>query len=47
MLRQERPDLVRRYWKGVLWWPSSCAASCGYASGNILKSYTGQQKKPR
>jgi len=47
MLRQERLDLVRRYWKGVLWRPSSFAASCGCASGNILNSYTGQQKKPR
>jgi putative transposase len=47
MLRQERPDLVQRYWQGVLSSPSNFAARCGGASGNILQSYTGQQKKPR
>jgi hypothetical protein len=31
MLRFERPDLVRRYWKGVLWSPSHFAASCSGA----------------
>ena len=31
MLRWERPDLVRRYWKGALWSPSYFAASCGGA----------------
>lgn len=29
VLRLKRPDLVRRYWKGVLWSPSYFAASCG------------------
>ena len=45
MLRQERPDLARRYWQGVLWSPSYFATSCGGAPGNILKSYIKQQKK--
>ncbi|PYU85901.1 MAG: hypothetical protein DMG51_07530 [Acidobacteria bacterium] len=31
MLRQERPELARRYWQGVLWSPSYFAASCGSA----------------
>jgi putative transposase len=47
MLRQERPDLARRYWQGVLWSPSYFAASCGGAPLNILKSYIEQQEKPR
>src|SRR5256885_6591198 len=37
MLRQERPDLAPRYWKGVLWSPSYFAASCGDAPLNMLK----------
>ena len=44
MLRQERPDLAARYWKGVLWSPSYFAASCGGAPINILKDYIRQQK---
>jgi len=43
MLRQERPDLAPRYWKGVLWSPSYFAASCGDAPINMLKSYIRQQ----
>ena len=46
MLRQERPDLMRRYWKGVLWSPSYFAASCAGAPINILKEYIQQQKTP-
>jgi len=46
MLRQERPDLMRRYWKGILWSPSYFAASCGGAPINILKDYIEQQKTP-
>ena len=44
MLRQERPDLAARYWKGALWSPSYFAASCGGAPINILKDYIQQQK---
>jgi putative transposase len=46
MLRSERPDLIKRYWKGVLWSPSYFAASCGGAPLNILKAYIEQQKTP-
>ena len=44
MLRQERPDLAARYWKGALWSPSYFAASCGGAPIIILKDYIKQQK---
>jgi putative transposase len=43
---QERPDLARRYWKGVLWSPSYFAARCGGAPATFWKSYIEQQKKP-
>jgi putative transposase len=46
MLRSQRPDLMKRYWKGVLWSPSYFAASCGGASINILKAYIELQKTP-
>jgi len=46
MLRQERPDLMKRYWKGALWAPSYFAASCGGAPISILKQYIDQQKTP-
>ena len=46
LLRLERPDLVRHYWKGVLWSPSQSAASCGGAPIGILKAYIEQQKVP-
>ena len=29
LLRQLRPDIRKRYWKGVLWSPSDFASSCG------------------
>jgi len=46
MLRQERPDLRKRYWKGALQSPSYFAASCGRAPISILKEYIDQQKTP-
>src|SRR6266446_878460 len=46
MLRWERPDLVRRYWKGVLWSPSYFAASCGGAPSGVLREYIEQQRTP-
>jgi putative transposase len=46
MLRQERPDLMKRYWKGALWPPSYFVASCGGAPSSILKEYIDQQKTP-
>jgi putative transposase len=46
LLRLERPDLLRHYWKGVLWSPSYFAASCGGAPCGVLKAYIEQQKTP-
>src|SRR5256886_14845318 len=46
LLRLERPDLVRCYWKGVLWSPSYFAASCGGGPIRGFKAYNEQQKKP-
>jgi putative transposase len=46
LLRQDRPDLAQRYWKGVLWSPSYFAASCGGAPIAILKTYIEQQQTP-
>ena len=46
LLRLERPDLERRYWKDALWSPSYFAASCGGAPISILKEYVEQQKTP-
>jgi REP element-mobilizing transposase RayT len=40
ILRKRHPDLLRRYWKGVLWSPSYFAASCGGAPLSIIKQYT-------
>ena len=46
LVRWEGPDLVRRYWKGVLWSPSYIAASCGGAPIGVLKAYIEQQTTP-
>lgn len=46
LMRQRHPALVRRYWKGVLWSPSYCAASCGGAPLAIIKQYIEQQRTP-
>jgi putative transposase len=46
LLRQDRPDLAQRYWKGVLWSPSYFAASCGGAPIAILKTNIQQQQTP-
>jgi len=45
LLRSERPDIEKRYWKDVLWSPSYFAASCGAPLG-IIKQYAEQQKSP-
>jgi putative transposase len=47
LLRQHRPDIARRYWKGVLWSPSYFAASCGGAPLSIVRQYVEQQRTPR
>jgi putative transposase len=46
LLRLERPDMERRYWKDVLWSPSYFAASGGGAPVTILCEYIEQQKTP-
>ncbi|BBE51052.1 Transposase [Ferriphaselus amnicola] len=46
LLRKERPDLKRRYWKNVLWSPSYFASSCGGAPISIIKQYIEQQESP-
>jgi putative transposase len=46
LLRLERPDIQRKYWKGALWSPSYFAASCGGAPLGILRTYIEQQKTP-
>ena len=45
LLRQQRPDIVRRYWKNVLWSPSYFAASCGGAPLDVIRRYVEQQRK--
>jgi putative transposase len=46
LLRHRRPDVARRYWKGVLWSPSYFAASCGGAPLSIVRQYVEQQRTP-
>jgi putative transposase len=46
LLRQQRPDIRKRYWKGVLWSPSYFASSCGGAPTSIVRQYIEQQKTP-
>ena len=46
LLRQQRTDISRRYWKGVLWSPSYLASSCGGAPISIVRQYIEQQKTP-
>jgi putative transposase len=46
VLRRERPDIARKYWRGVLWSPSYLAASCGGAPLSIIRQYIEQQKSP-
>ncbi len=46
MLRKQRPDIRRRYWKGRLWSPSYFAASCGGAPISIVRQYIEQQQTP-
>ena len=46
MLRLERPDIQRRYWKGALWSPSYFSASCGGTPISILREYIENQNVP-
>lgn len=44
-LRQWRPEVRGRYYKGVLWTPSYFAASCGGAPISIIRQYVEQQRQ--
>ena len=46
LLRMERPDIEKRFWKDVLCPPSYFAASCGGAPLGLIKQYLEQQKTP-
>ena len=46
LLRKERPDIEKRYWKGVLWSPSYFASSCGCAPISIVRRDIEQQQTP-
>ena len=46
LLRKQRPDIRKRYWKGVLWSPSYFAVSCGGAPISIVRQYIEQQHTP-
>lgn len=45
-LRQQFPELKKRYWKGVLWSPSYFAGSCGGAPLTVIRQYVENQKTP-
>lgn len=45
-LRQDRPDLAKRYWSGGLWSASYFSASCGGAPIDVLRQYIEQQRAP-
>ena len=45
-LRQDRPDIAHRYWRGGLWSASYFAASCGGAPIDVLRQYIEQQRAP-
>jgi putative transposase len=44
-LRQLHPEIVQRYYKGVLWSSSYFAASCGGAPLSIIRQYVEDQRK--
>ena len=46
LIRKERFDIRRRYWKEVLWSPSYFASSCGGTSTHIVRQYIERQKTP-
>lgn len=46
LLRKKHPELLKTYWKGVLWSPSYFAGSCGGAPISIIKQYIEQQNTP-
>jgi len=46
LLRQQRPNIRKRYWKGVLWSPSYFAFSGGGAPISVVRQYIEQQTTP-
>jgi REP-associated tyrosine transposase len=44
-LRQLHPEIVQRYYKGVLWSSSYFAASCDGAPLSIIRQYVEDQRK--
>ena len=47
LLRKERPDILKRYCKAVLWSASCFASSCGGAAILIVRQYIEQQQTPQ
>ena len=45
-IRQERPDIAKRYWKGGLWSASYFVGSVGGAPLSVLKKYIEAQRAP-
>ncbi|MCA9507905.1 MAG: IS200/IS605 family transposase [Myxococcales bacterium] len=45
-LRQNWPELEKRYYQGVLWSPSYFAGSCGGAPVEIVRKYIEAQNSP-
>ena len=45
-LRQERPDIAKKYWSGGLWSPSYFAGSVGGAPISVLPKYIEEQNAP-
>ena len=46
LLRKERPDVVNRYCKNMLWSPPCFAASCGGAPIDVIRRHIEQQQTP-
>lgn len=44
LVREMRPEITGRYFKGMLWSPSYFAASCGGAPISIIRQYIEQQR---
>ncbi|MCY4590562.1 MAG: IS200/IS605 family transposase [Alphaproteobacteria bacterium] len=45
LLRENRPEITGRYYKGVLWSPSYFAASCGGAPLSVIADYVTSQRE--
>jgi putative transposase len=45
-LRRQHPNILKNYYKGVLWSPSYFAGSCGGAPLDVIKQYIEQQDRP-